>query len=176
MRIAGPNTAVRQLRFAPAKAIAARWVRSFCAAALSLAALCATPAFAEGEGGPIVGVRTDASAWRLIDGEGVVGVMGVGPFLNLGQVDPLTPEALLSGNQAGFFVIHVEGRGVFEGLLNFKNDGRKAVGVFWPEGRADEDIVSGFLDIDGLETPGVFGGSGTVSFSDDGSKLKVSAR
>ena len=102
MRIAGPNTAVRQLRFAPAKAIAARWVRSFCAAALSLAALCATPAFAEGEGGPIVGVRTDASAWRLIDGEGVVGVMGVGPFLNLGQVDPLTPEALLSGNQAGF--------------------------------------------------------------------------
>ncbi|MCI4665850.1 MAG: hypothetical protein MRY74_14130 [Neomegalonema sp.] len=141
------------------------------------AALAETPAKTEPKPtGPIVGVRADVSSWRLIDGKGVVGVMGVGPFLNLGAIAPLTPEGLLKAPRVGYFVIQVEGRGVFEGVFNLKKGGSQAIGVFWPEGRKQGDVITGFLDLESLKTPGEFGGAGTISFSDDGATIEVSAR
>lgn len=125
---------------------------------------------------PIIGVRADASSWRLIDGEGISGVMGLGPFLNLGEPDPIRDTGPSDPARVGYFILYVEGRGVFEGVYNLKEGGSAVVGAFWPDGKIETDVVAGFLDIRGLDAPETVGGAGSVTFTDDGAQISVSAR
>ncbi len=125
---------------------------------------------------PIIGVRTDASTWRVLEGDGVVGVMGLGPFLYLGEPDPVTDTAPDAPPRVGYFAIYVEDRGVFEGVYNLKEGGRSVVGAFWPDGQAETEVVAGFLDLDSLDAPAAYGGAGAVTFTDDGASFAVSAR
>lgn len=125
---------------------------------------------------PVVGVQTDASAWRMIDGEGVSGVMGLGPFLRLGEPDAVIDVGVGAPPRVGYFALHVEGRGVFEGVYNLKEGGSAVVGAFWPDGGSQNDVVSGFIDIRSVDAPEGYGGAGVVTFIDDGAEFAISAR
>lgn len=120
------------------------------ALALSLALAGAAPTLAVADDDP-----APIRSWRFIDGDGVAGVMRLAD-------DP-------GPNARGFFVIEIEGRGVFEGVYNLKEDARSAVGMFWPEGLLNTGSVSGFLDIgpDGV---------GGASFMDGDAERPLSAR
>lgn len=95
------------------------------------------------------------SSWRFLDGPGATGVLRL--------ADEIGPDA------RGFFVLRVDGRGVFEGVYNLKDDARSAVGMFWPEGRLNNDAVSGFLDLDA-------DGAAVITFTDGGGVDGLTAR
>lgn len=103
-----------------------------------------------------------AARWRFLDGDGVVGVLR------------LSDVAQAEDGPVGFWVARIVGRGVFEGVYNFKDDGQAAIGVFWREGLLNGEDIIGILDLRVQGERGV--GRGTITFIDGGAALEVSAR
>lgn len=125
---------------------------------------------------PLVGLRASAGAWRLIDGENVVGVMNFGALVSIGSSEPIKDPKKGVRPEVGYFTILVKERGVFQGTFNVKDQGRSVLGVFWAEGAAGEDIASGFLDLRAIPEPNGFGASGSITFTADGAEYPVRAR